>query len=247
MGNAGPRVGDAFGETLRRCWEARAAPGSAFEIIERDDGVIHAADASRYFTPSARLPPLDREALELARGSVLDVGVGAGRHALALHERGRTVVGIDPSPGAVEVARLRGVDARHGSIARPPTGLGRFDTLLLLGNNLGLLQDAERAPAVLAHLAALAAPGAVLLGTGMDPGTTNAEHLAYQQRNRAAGHLPGRIRMRNRQGALATEWFDYLFASVDELAELVRPSPWRLVSVRRDRHKYLAVLGSRDE
>ncbi|MEU0236283.1 class I SAM-dependent methyltransferase [Nocardiopsis sp. NPDC006198] len=181
--------------------------------------------------------------MDLAGGRVLDVGVGTGRHALALQASGKDVVGLDPSPGAVEVARQRGVDARLGSIAAPPADIGRFDALLLLGNNLGLLQGPERAPEVLAHLASLARPGALLIGTGMDPSTADADHRAYQERNRRAGRLPGQIRMRNRQGVLATDWFDYLLAGVDDLRALVRRSPSAPASPRRLRRTGRAARG----
>jgi SAM-dependent methyltransferase len=87
-----------------------------------------------------------------------------GRHALALQQQGKHVVGLDPSPGAVEEARERGVAAEPGSIAHPPEGIGAFDTLLLLGSNLGLLQGEQEAPAVLRHLASLAR------GAGADAG-----------------------------------------------------------------------------
>ncbi|CAL9616801.1 hypothetical protein SUDANB121_05773 [Nocardiopsis dassonvillei] len=237
-----PRIGDAFGRTLQRCWAAGAVPGAASEVIEREDGHISAADAARYFTPAEELSDLDRAALEVARGRILDVGAGAGRHVLALQAQDRDVVGIDPSPGAVEVARRRGARARLGSVARPPAGIGRFDSLLLLGNNLGLLQGEEAAPQVLEQLASLARPGALLVGTGMDPDSPDPEHTAYHDHNRARGRLPGQIRMRVRSGTLATGWFDYLLAGVADLERLVRPSPWRLETVHEQGRDHLAVL-----
>jgi SAM-dependent methyltransferase len=237
-----PRIGDAFGRTLRRCWAAGAVPGAAFEVIEREDGHINAADAVRYFTPVDELAELDRVAIAMARGRVLDVGTGAGRHALALLQQGKDVVGLDPSRGAVEVARERGVAAEPGSIAHPPEGIGAFDTLLLLGNNLGLLQGEQEAPAVLRHLASLARPGALVIGTGMDPASSDPDHTAYQDHNRARGRLPGQVRIRVRSGAWATDWFDYLLASPEELDRIVHPSPWRLETVQKQGRTYLAVL-----
>lgn len=50
------------------------------------------------------------------RGSVLDVGCGAGEHTIHLAARGHTVLGVDFSPAAIDVARTnaaeRGVAAR---------------------------------------------------------------------------------------------------------------------------------------
>lgn len=240
--NFEPRIGDAFGRILQRCWAADAAPGSAFEVIEREDGHISAGDAARYFTPAKELSDLDCAALEVARGRILDVGTGAGRHALALQRQGKDVVGMDPSPGAVEVARQRGAEARLGSIAHPPARIGRSDSLLLLGNNLGLLQGEQAAPQVLEQLASLARPGALLIGTGMDPAGPDPEHTAYHDHNRTRGRLPGQVRMRVRSGTLATDWFDYLLAAVGDLERLIHPSPWQLETVHEQGPKYLAVL-----
>jgi hypothetical protein len=50
------------------------------------------------------------------------------------------VVGIDASREAVEICRRRGVhDARVLAIDEVDERLGSFDTLLLLGNDFGLL------------------------------------------------------------------------------------------------------------
>jgi SAM-dependent methyltransferase len=46
----------------------------------------------------------------------VDVGCGRGDLAAALVKRGWSVTGIEPSADACEVARSRGVDARHGTL-----------------------------------------------------------------------------------------------------------------------------------
>ncbi len=47
--------------------------------------------------------------MEFVNGRVLDVGCGAGRHSLYLQKKGFDVLGIDVSPLAVKVCRLKGV------------------------------------------------------------------------------------------------------------------------------------------
>ena len=104
----GPKVGDAYGEMLRAGF-ALASARAMVEIVERDDGLIRAATAERYFAEPADWVPFERQALELAAGRVLDVGCGAGRFALALQARGLPVTALDVSPGAAYVSRQRGV------------------------------------------------------------------------------------------------------------------------------------------
>jgi SAM-dependent methyltransferase len=230
-----PRLGDAFGRVLWRCWRSGGRSGIAFEVIERDDGFISVLDVVRYLQPADALGPLDRWACEQACGRVLDVGCGAGRHALALMARGLDVTGLDPSAGAVRVAAGRGVRAIRGSADSLPSDLGSFDTLLLLGHNLGLLESRQRAGDVLATLATLVRPGGRLIGSAINPyWFKNPEQVAYLDFNRARSRMPGQQRIRVRDGCVSSAWFDYLTLSIDELRGLVAGSPWTLADSAED-------------
>ncbi|GLY07186.1 hypothetical protein Acsp01_75650 [Actinoplanes sp. NBRC 101535] len=251
-----PAIGDAFGEMIRDAYAVRTGvgprplaggrlPRPVIEVIERDDGLINGAPADHYLDEPDAWQPHDHRALKYCRGRVLDIGAGAGRTALELQRRGVAVTGLDTSQGAIEVARRRGlrdtVLATVDEFARAPV---RYDTFLLLGNNLGLLESPERAPVFLDALARLAAPGAQIVAQGTDPyGTRDPVHVAYHERNRARGRLGGQLRLRLRYREVATGWFDYLNCSAAELEALVAGTAWRLKSIdERDRPYYLAVM-----
>tara|TARA_B110000003_G_scaffold33237_1_gene30849 strand:+ start:103 stop:423 length:321 start_codon:yes stop_codon:yes gene_type:complete len=57
-------------------------------------------------------PSLEKTALKLSKGTVLDIGCGAGSHSLYLKSKGLEVKSIDTSLGAIEACRLRGL-TRH--------------------------------------------------------------------------------------------------------------------------------------
>ncbi|SCE85114.1 class I SAM-dependent methyltransferase [Micromonospora mirobrigensis] len=251
-----PTVGDVFGEMIRDAYAVATGigprplvggrlPRPVIEIIERDDGLVNGAPTEHYLAGPADWQPYDHRAVDRVRGRTLDVGVGAGRIALHLQERGVPVVGLDTSLGALRVCRHRGLrDVVHGTVDQHVADGHRYDTFLLLGNNLGLIEGRERAPAFLAALAALARPGAQVVAHGTDPyGTTDPVHTGYHERNRRRGRLGGQLRLRLRYRQLGTEWFDYLVCSVEELAELVHGTPWRLTDVdTADAPYYLATL-----
>ncbi|WP_213456215.1 class I SAM-dependent methyltransferase [Rhizomonospora bruguierae] len=251
-----PRIGDVFGELLRDELAVRTGvgprplaggrlPRPIVEIIERDDGLINGAPAAHYLAGPEDWPDHDHRALARVRGRILDVGVGGGRIALELQGRGHDVTGLDISPGALEVARRWGVRRLVRGTVDEHAGAGqRYDTFLLLGNNLGLIEGRERAPGFLAALARMAAPGAQVIAHGSNPyGTTDPVHVNYHERNRRRGRLGGQLRLRLRYRDAATEWFDYLVCSPEELTGLVGGTPWRLADVDdADRPYYLATL-----
>ncbi|NUS56557.1 MAG: class I SAM-dependent methyltransferase, partial [Streptomycetaceae bacterium] len=158
---------DGYGALLRDAYEAGPRRGTHLQVVERDDGYVGIEDAYRYFTRPDEWVACERRAVAAARGRVLDIGCAAGRHMLAM-TGDREVVGIDPSPGAVSVARDQGLDVRVGTVLEPGD-VGTFDTLMLLGGNLGLLGSREQAPDVLTSLSRLARPGAHVLAIGHDP------------------------------------------------------------------------------
>lgn len=222
-----PDIGDAFGMDLL----AVLAGNQVFEIIERDDGNVDAVDMHSYFTTYEQWPQFERQAIALAKGKILDLGCGAGRHSLYLQEKGFLVTGIDAAPGAVETCRKRGMNDVRLLSTREIEKLqsARFDTVILFGNNLGLLESRESGKILLRKLHALTAPDAHILGTTRDPyQTKNPLHLAYHERNRKHGRMPGQVRIRVRHERTATPWFDYLFTSKPELEEILEGTGWKV-------------------
>jgi SAM-dependent methyltransferase len=214
---------------------------AASEIVERDDGFITSAGLN-YFAPVRRWAAVERRALRFVRGRVLDVGVGAGRVALELQARGREVVAIDVSPGAVQVARNRGVsDVRLLALEEVDASLGHFDTVVMYGNNFGLFGSRAKARRLLRRLRPFVAR---IVATSNDPyATEDPAHLAYQERNRARGRMSGQLRLRVRYRDLVGPWFEYLIVSPDEMADIVERTGWQLRHLVRDEgSSYVAVL-----
>lgn len=220
---------DAYGAAIRD----HHAGEETVEVVERDDGWIGvSAGTELYFAEYDEWGAAERAGIERAEGRVLDVGCGAGRVGLYLQARGHDVVGIDVSPGAVEVSRDRGLDTRGMDVADARELDGEFDTVVMYGNNFGLVGTRATAPRILDGLAAVTTDDARLLAATRDPyATDESAHTDYHELNRKRGRLGGALRIRTRYGRRASPWFDYLMVSPAELREVLGPTGWTLHEV----------------
>jgi len=236
---------DAFGNEIWDFYQNRPAR----EVVERDDGLIDPSEVGpgAYFAPHEKWPSVERNAIRYARGRVLDVGCGAGRVGLYLQEeRGLDVVGIDNSPLAVKVSKLRGLKkVKLVPFENISPSLGSFDTVVMFGNNFGLFGSRSQAKRLMKKLFAMTSRQAVILGESVDPyKTTNPEHLRYHQRNRARGRMAGQVKIRIRYRTFVGKWFDYLLVSPEEMKELAAGTGWRLSRLIRSEGSplYMGVL-----
>lgn len=109
-----------------------------------------------------QMPPLERKALALCKGTVLDIGCGAGNHSLYLQNQGFKVTAFDQSPGAITVCRERGVqNYQQGELLT--TDLDFFDTVLLLMNGIGIAGELKNIDVFLKKLKSLLNPGGQIL------------------------------------------------------------------------------------
>ena len=113
------------------------------------------------FRNHSEMPSIEQTALKLSKGTVLDIGCGAGSHSLYLKSKGLKVKSIDISVGAIEACRLRGLKQAHVLDVMDETA--SFDTLLLLMNGSGVFQSLAHTPFVLSHLKTLINPDGQIL------------------------------------------------------------------------------------
>jgi SAM-dependent methyltransferase len=120
-----------------------------------------------FFRDFEQMPPLEQKALGYCSGKVLDIGCGVGSHSLYLQHKGAEVVGLDQSSLALEVAASRGLDKTVCSDIMD-FKVGKFDTLLLLMNGVGLAGSLKGLQRLLEHLAGLLNPGGQILMDSSD-------------------------------------------------------------------------------
>jgi len=108
------------------------------------------------------MPKIEQKALQLAQGKVLDIGAGAGSHALYLQNKGYGVTALDNSEGAIDVCKDRGIKSTLLNNILDYSE-EKYDTLLLLMNGIGLAGKLKNLSPFLQHLASLLLPNGQIL------------------------------------------------------------------------------------
>ena len=235
-------VQDAIGHLIADHLNGEAAE----KIVERDDGYIgKSGGPAAYSADFEDWPIIDQRSMYYVKGRVLDIGCGAGRHALYLQGKGLDVLGIDVSPLAIHVCKKRGVtDARVMSITKVSARLGEFDSVLMMGHNFGLFGNFERAKRLLKRFHSMTSPDARIVATTLDPyDTDDPSHHEFHALNKGRGRMGGQIRLRVGYKKYRTPWFDYLFVSRDEMKDVLEGTSWEVEQfIDSDGASYAAIM-----
>jgi SAM-dependent methyltransferase len=235
-----PAAMEPFGMALEAYFNGDAA---AALLVRRDDGHEATLPMGHFFRDEAAFTELERAALARCEGRVLDIGAGAGSQSLALQRRGLHVTAIDIAPQAADIARARGVaDARLADVMTFDGG--PYDTLLMLGHGIGMVETIDGLRAFLAKARILVTPAGQLLLDSMDAGATaDPVHQAYHEARRAAGRYIGEIRMQFEFSGLTGPFCGWLQVDAGTLAAEAAPLGWRCeVIARGAQGDYLATL-----
>jgi len=194
-----------------------------------------------FFRSYDGMPEWEQMVIDRCVGSILDVGAGAGSHALELQARGHEVCALDRSPGAVWVMRQRGVrDVLCDDFFR--IRRKGFDTILFLMNGAGMAGTLERLHKLLTHAGKLLNPGGVIYLESTD--------LMYMYREDDGSamipmgqHYYGELEYRLSYRGLQAKPFPWLFVDPDNLAEIAGRCGLnsRIIYLGRD-HNYLSEI-----
>jgi SAM-dependent methyltransferase len=212
-------------------------------VVHGDDGETDVVPIRVFFRGPSEFSALEEAALDLCRGRVLDAGAGAGCHALVLQEQECSVCAIDIAPEAVEVMQRRGVkEARCADVFHFQGG--PFDTLLLMMNGIGVVEDLAGLDRFLAEAhRLLASDGQILLDSydpeGDDKPGARGRPGAGGPAERYIGEMRFRLEYKGKKGPP----LGWLFLDAKLLAERAMKAGWSCdVIWREEEGHYLARL-----
>ena len=154
---------DPMGRAIAEYWKTKTADRlRVFSRMFEEDEI----PLTTLFRSYEDMPEIERKALDMAKGRILDVGAGAACHSLVLQKRGLDVTAIDISPLSVETMKERGV---MNVIEQDFFTLeGQYDTILLLMNGIGIVGTLERMPEFFRQLNKIQVPGGQVLCDSSD-------------------------------------------------------------------------------
>ncbi len=203
-----------------------------------DEDEIPVADLFRDYE---QMPYLEKMALGLAHGRILDVGAGSGCHSVVLQGMGKEVTAIDISPLSVAVMKERGVDARQTDLF-DESFTGRYDTILMLMNGSGIIGTTENMPRFFSRMKQLLAPDGYIL---MD--SSDLKYL-YEDEDGSfdidlAGDYYGQLDYRMQYKNIKGETFDWLYIDFQTLSYYAEQNGFKAELVEQgDHYDYLAKL-----
>ena len=194
-----------------------------------------------FFRDFENMPEIEKIALQYCKGKVLDIGAGAGSHALWLQKQKLDVTAIDHSKGCVEVMKKRGVKR----VVEKNIFVfddDKFDTVLLLMNGIGIAESLDELPAFLNQLKDLISENGQVLFDSSDLKYLYLEEdgsLMIDLNGPYYGEMNFRYKYKNQKGP----WFKWLYIDEQLMAYFAMKAQLNMeVLYRGDHSDYLARL-----
>lgn len=195
------------------------------------------------FRTFEEMPEIEKKAISLCKGSILEVGAGAGVHAIEMIKNGHEVYAIDISEGAVEHLKSKKINAKQINFF-DLTG-EKFDTISLLMNGIGIAGSLSKLPDFLNHAKSLLAKNGKILCDSSD-----IKYLYEDEEGALWVNLNteyyGDFKFQMKYKDQTTEWFDWLYIDFDSLYKVGTELGFIVKRICVDDNHYLAELTLKD-
>ena len=194
---------------------------------------------SVYFRTEKQMPILEKKALDLCRGRVLDVGAGAGSHALILQNKDYNVVALEISPAACEVMKDRGLT---NVVCKDIFKFDdeKFDTLLLLMNGIGLCGDLSGFRKFLRKADQLLNENGILIFDSSDIS------YMYEEDVLPTEQYYGEATCLYEYQKQTTDWFKWLYLDRETLEKIASEEGWKTELIYADENDQFLVTLKKD-
>ena len=162
------------------------------------------------------MPPIEKKALTLCRGKILDVGAAAGCHANWLIENNYDILAIDTSQGAVDYLKQNNIPAENINFFK--LNNVKFDTILMLMNGIGIAGKMASLEPFLLHAKSLLNHGGQIICDSTDIQYLYEDDDGGQWIDLNSQYY-GEMEFQMEYADTKTNWFPWLYIDFDTLKE----------------------------
>ncbi len=211
-------------------------------IVHSDDFDDDSIETAYLFRNYKQMPALEKKALSLCKGAVLDVGACAGAHSVILQEKGFDVTSLETSELCCNVLKNRNLSKIIKEDIFKFNGQ-TFDTILLLMNGTGIAGTLSGLEVLLHHLKGLLNPGGQILMDSSDLIYLYEQEDGSAMVDLAADRYYGELTFQTEYKNWISQPFPWLYVDLHSLKDIVEKNQLKLTKTFRGQHyDYLAQI-----
>lgn len=207
---------EPFGEALEDFYNGKK--DTEITLI-RDDGFEFNVPIEYFFRSPKDFSNLEKEAIRLCKGKVLEMGAGVGPHSLELQRLGFEVYAIDISSHACDIMKKRGIKNVQ-CIDFYNLKMDSFDTILLLGRSIGFVENLNGIKKFLSYCKTRLNPEGIIILDSIDIRLIEEQiFLDNMERNRKLGRYIGEATLQMKYKSTMGDKFQNILIDPDTLKE----------------------------
>jgi hypothetical protein len=211
-------------------------------IVHSDDFDDDTIDTSYLFRSYKQMPALEKKAMSLCSGTILDVGACAGPHSIYLQQKGFDVTALETSALCCEVLKDRNINKIVQQDIFKFSGHS-FDTILLLMNGTGIAGSLSGLEVLLQRLKTLLNPAGQILIDSSDLIYLFEEEDGSALIDISADKYYGELTFQTEYKNWTSQPFSWLYADLNNLENAVEKNQLKLKKVFKGQHyDYLAQI-----
>lgn len=211
-------------------------------VVHSDDFDDDTIDTEYLFRNYKKMPALEKKAMSLCKGKVLDVGACAGAHSVYLQEKGFDVTALETSALCCEVLKNRNI---RNVIQQDIFNFSnqKFDTILLLMNGTGIAGTLDGLDVLLHHLKSLLNPEGQILIDSSDLIYLFEQEDGSAMIDISADKYYGELMFQTEYKNWTSQPFPWLYVDQNNLENSIEKNQLKLNKVFRGEHfDYLAQI-----
>ena len=210
-------IGDPIGQAILDYSKSKKPADILVHSDLCDDDII---PIEVLFRTYQEMPQLEKEALTICKGKILDVGSGAGVHASWLVSKGFQTDLLEPSLGAFEFLKAKKFNVYRQHFQDFDTEV-KYDTILMLMNGIGIAGTFSNLIPFFKKVKSLLNPGGQLIFDSSDVSYLYEDEdgsILYDLNSAYYGNFKFSMEYKSEVG----EWFDWLYVDYDSVHAIAK-------------------------